>query len=68
MADEDTLDARSQDMPAKSIYLMVFFSGFASLVYQILWMKQLGFLFGNTSHAAAHFTGKTRIAGRHFVK
>jgi len=35
------------------VYLMVFCSGFAGLVYQILWMKQLGFLFGNTSHAAA---------------
>jgi len=53
MADESTLDARSRDMPAKPIYLMVFFSGFASLVYQVLWMRQLGLLFGNTSHAAA---------------
>ncbi|MDP6355847.1 MAG: fused MFS/spermidine synthase [Planctomycetota bacterium] len=35
------------------IYLMVFFSGFAGLVYQVLWMRQLGFLFGSTSHAAA---------------
>ncbi len=34
-------------------YLMVFFSGFAGLLYQILWMRQLGLLFGNTSHAAA---------------
>lgn len=32
---------------------MMFLSGFASLVYQILWMRQLGLLFGNTSHAAA---------------
>jgi len=38
---------------AKAVYLMVFFSGFAGLVYQVLWMRQLGFLFGNTSHAAA---------------
>jgi len=38
---------------AKTVYLMVFFSGFAGLVYQVLWMRQLGFLFGNTSHAAA---------------
>ena len=35
------------------IYGFVFFSGFASLVYQVLWMKQLGLLFGNTSHAAS---------------
>ncbi len=34
------------------IYLLVFLSGFCALVYQVLWMKQLGLLFGNTSHAA----------------
>lgn len=34
------------------IYLLVFLSGFSALVYQVLWMKQLGLLFGNTSHAA----------------
>lgn len=34
-------------------YLMVFFSGFAGLLYQILWMRQLGLLLGNTSYAAA---------------
>lgn len=34
-------------------YVMVFFSGFAGLLYQILWMRQLGLLLGNTSHAAA---------------
>ncbi len=32
---------------------MVFLSGFACLIYQILWMRQLGLFFGNTSHAAA---------------
>ncbi len=32
---------------------MVFLSGFASLVYQVLWMRQLGFLFGNTAQAAS---------------
>ena len=35
------------------IYLLVFLSGLAGLVYEVLWMKQLGLLFGNTSHAAA---------------
>ncbi len=35
------------------VYAMVFASGFAGLVYQVLWMKQLGLLFGNTAHAAA---------------
>jgi len=32
---------------------MVGLSGFACLIYQILWMRQLGLLFGNTSQAAA---------------
>jgi len=45
--------AAPRPAPAKAVYLMVFFSGFAGLVYQVLWMRQLGFLFGNTSHAAA---------------
>ncbi len=35
------------------IYLLVFFSGVAGLVYEVLWLKQLGLLFGNTAHAAA---------------
>ena len=37
----------------KLVVALVFVSGFAGLVYQVLWMKQLGLLFGNTSHAAA---------------
>lgn len=32
---------------------MIGLSGFACLVYQILWMRQLGLLFGNTAQAAA---------------
>lgn len=32
---------------------MVFVSGFAGLAYQIVWMKQLGILFGSTSQAAS---------------
>lgn len=35
------------------IVALVFASGFAGLVYQVLWMAQLGLLFGNTAHAAA---------------
>ena len=35
-----------------STLTLVFLSGFCALVYQVLWMKQLGLLFGNTSHAA----------------
>jgi spermidine synthase len=38
-------------------HAMVFFSGFAGLLYQILWMRQLGLLLGNTSHAAATTLG-----------
>jgi len=34
------------------LFLLVFLSGFSALVYQILWMKQLGLLFGSTSQAA----------------
>ncbi len=33
-------------------YLLVFLSGFASLTLQLLWIRQLGLLFGNTAHAA----------------
>jgi len=44
------------------VCVLLFFSGFASLVYQILWMKQMSLVFGSTSHAtgatlAAFFTG-----------
>ena len=38
---------------AKLALALVFLSGFAALIYQVLWMKQLGLLFGNTSHAAS---------------
>lgn len=40
---------------SKLIYvylILIFISGFAGLVYEVLWMKQLGLLFGNTSQAA----------------
>lgn len=39
-------------MTSSLIYLLIFLSGFCALIYQILWMKQLALLFGNTSHAA----------------
>jgi spermidine synthase len=35
------------------LFLLVFLSGFAGLVYEVLWLKELGLLFGNTAHAAA---------------
>lgn len=34
-------------------WLMAGLSGFACLIYQILWMRQAGLMLGNTSHAAA---------------
>lgn len=33
--------------------LLFFFSGLAALVYQVLWVRELGLLFGNTAQAAA---------------
>jgi len=33
--------------------VLFFTSGFTGLVYEVLWMKELGLLFGNTAHAAA---------------
>ena len=36
-----------------TLYLLFFTSGFAGLVYEVLWMKELGLLFGNTAQAAA---------------
>jgi spermidine synthase len=56
---------------------LVAVSGFAALVYQVLWVRELGLLFGNTAQAAAltiaiFFTGLAtggwcwgRRAGRH---
>ena len=35
------------------ILALLFASGFSGLVYQVLWMKELGLLFGNTAQAAA---------------
>jgi spermidine synthase len=47
--DEQKADLRM----SLAVVVMVFLSGFASLVYQVLWMRQLGFLFGNTAQAAS---------------
>jgi len=42
-------------MKIKSIvpYALVLLSGFACLVFQLLWMRKQGLLFGNTAYAAA---------------
>ena len=37
----------------KTILVLFFFSGLAALIYEVLWMKELGLLFGNTAHATA---------------
>lgn len=35
------------------LMILLFLSGAAGLIYQVLWMRQLGLLFGSTSHAAS---------------
>ncbi len=54
--------AAQKGLPLLPILIMMFVSGFSGLIYQVLWMKQLGLLFGNTAHAtsitlAAFFAG-----------
>ncbi len=36
-----------------SVSVLFFLSGWAALVYEVLWMKELSLLFGNSSQAAA---------------
>ncbi len=36
-----------------AVLLLFFLSGATALIYEVLWMKELGLLFGNTSYAAA---------------
>ena len=47
---------------------LVFLSGFAALVYQVLWMRQLGLLFGNTAHAAAATVEIDKRVSRHTLR
>jgi spermidine synthase len=61
-------------VPARSalVHVLVFASGFAALLYQVLWMRELGRLFGNGAQAvattlAAFFLGiaiGSRVVGR----
>ncbi len=48
---------QATDVPSSSVprgfVALIFLSGFAALIYQILWMRQLGLVFGNSAHAAA---------------
>ena len=36
-----------------TVLCLLFLSGFASLVYQVLWMRELALLFGSSAHATA---------------
>ena len=51
------------------VYLLVFISGFSSLIYEIVWMRALALTYGNTSQAAgmilALFMGGLAL-GAHF--
>ena len=38
---------------AFAVLILIFLSGVAGLMYEILWMNQLGRLFGNGSYASA---------------
>jgi len=40
-------------MQRLAVFVLFVISGFAGLVYEVLWMKELGLLFGNTAQAAA---------------
>ena len=49
------------------VYLLLLGSGFAGLVYQVLWMRELGFLFGNAAYVSGHGpvqTDGTLMVGR----
>jgi spermidine synthase len=41
------------DGHARTLIALFFASGFAALVYQVLWVRELGLLFGSTAQAAA---------------
>jgi spermidine synthase len=49
----NTLERERHGVRGVMLWPMIGLSGFACLVYQILWMRQLGLLFGNTAQAAA---------------
>ena len=57
LAAESPSDAAKETPPLRATTLLIltllFLSGLAGLVYQILWMKQLGLLFGSTAYAAS---------------
>ncbi|CCE22854.1 fused MFS/spermidine synthase [Methylotuvimicrobium alcaliphilum] len=44
---------RSSSRPLASVAALFFMTGMAALIYEVLWLKELGLLFGNTSQAMA---------------
>lgn len=55
MRRRDSRQSSSHSLSDRRFWLLLLFfiSGFAALVYQVLWARQLGLLFGNTAQAAA---------------
>lgn len=45
--------SRTRGAPRRALLLLFFLSGAAALIYEVLWLKELGLLFGVTAHAAA---------------
>lgn len=50
MYDSDNVGSRR---PAPGLLLVFFLSGFAGLVYEVLWLRDLSLLFGSATHSAA---------------
>lgn len=60
---------RPSSRPIASVAALFFLTGMAALIYEVLWLKELGLLFGNTSQAmaatlTAFFSGLA--AGSHY--
>ena len=50
MDDPNKADSRSSE---PGLLLVFFLSGFAGLVYEVLWLRDLSLLFGSATHSAA---------------
>ena len=44
------------------LYLLLFLSGASGLIYQLVWVRQFGNVFGNTIHSAALVIGVFMLA------
>src|SRR5688500_13443163 len=40
-------------MPLSLLHILFFCSGLSGLIYQIVWVRQFGHVFGNTMHSAS---------------